>query len=73
MNTVYVIPFTNESEVRIAATKEKAYEICKEYIENCYDEETAAEALREFEEEYRNFPDSFSCEDICWVERVEVE
>lgn len=74
MKLVWVVRFVEDPDMRVAATAEKAYEICKEFIE----QEISLKALRdecleELAEDYRENPEWFGCSEVCSAERIEVE
>lgn len=74
MKFVWVIHFVEDPDIRVAATAEQAYAICKEFIEN----EISLKALRdecleELQEDFSADPEWFGCSDVCGAEKVEVE
>ena len=74
MKYVWVIRFCEEPDMRVAASAEKAYEICRKYIENTISyENLKTECLRELDADYKQNPEWFACEDVCGAERIEVE
>lgn len=74
MKNVWVIRFCEEPDMRVAASAEKAYEICKNYIENTISfGNLKSECMRELNEDYENNPEWFACEDVCGAEMIEVE
>ena len=74
MNTVYICKFFDFDEDRVAATKEKAYQICREYINDTVrDHDERNGCLKELSIDYLEYPDSFGCEGICWAIKTEVE
>lgn len=75
MKHVWVIQFCEESGMRIAASAEKAYEICEDYIRNVagFEGELEREWIRELEEDYKKNPEWFACEGICGAKRIEAE
>ena len=60
--------------IRIAKTPQKAYEICKEFIENgeIYTEDCGKELMRELNASYTKYPTGFWTE-CTNVDMVEVE
>lgn len=74
MKYVWVIRFCEEPDMRVAASAEKAYKICEDYIWSTVKyENLRRECLRELEADYKRNPEWFACEDVCGAERIEVE
>lgn len=71
---VWVIVFCEEPDRRVAVSAQKAYEICKEHIEQEIGLASLREqCLKELAEEYAQDPEWFGCSDVCAAEMVEVE
>lgn len=71
---VWVMNFVEDPDERVAASAQRAYEICREYIEEgIQTEPLRKECLEELAESYHECPDWFGCSEVCSVERIEVE
>ena len=76
MECVYVISFTEEPEQRVAASKEKAFEICFEYLGKMFqadwDVPYAIECIKELFKTYEEDTD-FYVDEVFYVRQIEVE
>ena len=70
---VWVLTFVEDPDMRVAASAQKAYEICKEYIEQESRPAYREEWLKELAEDYAQNPEWFGCSDVCGAEMIEVE
>lgn len=71
---VWVLTFVEEPDTRVAASAQKAYEICKEYIEdNIGLKALRNECLEELAEDFDENPEWFGCSEVCAAEMIEVE
>lgn len=70
---VWVLTFVEDPDTRVAASAQKAYEICKENIEQESRPAYREKWLKELEEEYNEDPEWFGCTEICSAQMIEVE